>query len=101
MKTKCPHCRFRFDTDENLTPPFRIGQKVRFVKKYLPYDIPRRIETGTVSNYTFMRGENVSNKRSGKVSKKDTWMIDVAFLPYSKKDGSITAKFWPHQLKKI
>lgn len=39
MKTKtqikCPHCEFVFNPNEDIKPPFKTNQKVRFVKSQL------------------------------------------------------------------
>jgi len=101
MKTKCPHCQFKFDTNESLTPPFKIGEKVKFIKKYFRDNNLNRKTfnyTGFVENFSLIRAGSHCDKIVGK---SDGWIVTVKYRPYSKKDGCVTGKFWSYEIKKM
>jgi hypothetical protein len=99
MKTKCPHCRFKFDTDEKLSPKFKIGQKIRFVKskmkKYLYHGFNHCKDfsfTGKVINYKLCRAGTHTN------GNRDSWTFNVEYLPYSKRDGTTSIWVWEQEI---
>jgi hypothetical protein len=102
MKTKCPHCRFDFDTDEKLIPPFKIGQKIELIqchKNEVNYTgaFPK---IGRISNYKLLRDNYTKNK---KFQGKEYWLYTVEYVPHGNRNGcsSIDVPHYILRSKKI
>ena len=109
MKTRCPHCSFKFDTDENITPPFRQGQKVRFIKAHVdasPHggDFGYYLEsfdfTGKVIDQKLIRAKDICDWDKY-VRGKDSWMVKVQFVPCGTRNRCVQFDFWAYQLQAI
>lgn len=104
-KIICPCCEFHFDTEENIKPPFKKGQRVEFIKSKL-----RKGSLGHTSDAFNWTGKVVSQElvRAGKhickdMKNKDVWLITVAYLPHGRGGGHhlVESRFFQTEIRSL